>query len=43
MKYAFTAALFLACGVRDFQIEGPDWPRESTGANHFNVEAKASH
>jgi len=35
-------ALILAYGVRDFQIEGPDWLRDSTGANRFNVEAKAS-
>jgi uncharacterized protein (TIGR03435 family) len=36
-------ALILAYGVRDFQILGPDWLRDSTGANRFNVEAKASH
>jgi len=36
-------ALILAYGVRDFQIQGPDWLRDSTGANRFNVEAKASH
>jgi uncharacterized protein (TIGR03435 family) len=35
--------LMLAYGVRDFQIVGPDWLRDSTGANRFNIEAKASH
>jgi uncharacterized protein (TIGR03435 family) len=34
-------ALMLAYDVRGFQIEGPDWV--SSGANRFNVEAKASH
>jgi uncharacterized protein (TIGR03435 family) len=35
--------LILAYGVRDFQIIGPDWLRDSTGSNRINIEAKASH
>jgi uncharacterized protein (TIGR03435 family) len=35
--------LMLAYGVRDFQIQGPDWLRDLNGAHRFNVEAKAPH
>jgi uncharacterized protein (TIGR03435 family) len=36
-------ALILAYGVRDFQIAGPDWLRDNSGASHFTVDAKAAH
>jgi uncharacterized protein (TIGR03435 family) len=34
--------LMLAYGIRDFQLTGPDWLRDSNGGQRFDVVAKAS-
>ena len=36
-------ALILAYGIRDFQLVGPDWLRDSAGSKRFDIVAKASH
>jgi uncharacterized protein (TIGR03435 family) len=36
-------AMILAYSIRDFQISGPDWLRDSAGAKRFDITAKSSH